>query len=277
MGLLEKLRSLPRQMAGHAEILKSHATERLKQKAGEMREAIGPQKLEPVKEPERPFGREGAEDVKQVVWTGHTVESQQGRRYYGAVGLTQQGYYRAAEVQVYGAEERWRWQTGRHSIKADAIGHAEKMSALRLKPERETKPAKERTPHPHVINPDYFPNVWCGKAAGTPSGTLVGVVNMDRSDHQFYAGVHHFPNSPEGETVVRWVHQPHATKEQAIARAETFVRRGVRSMKYRAQQMKAQFKEWKEDAALGRQPQGRSKETSGALKFERREGPMIQR
>ena len=76
----------------------------------------GHRKTEPVKQPERPFGRdEGGDDVKRVVWTGHTVQTPEGQAYFGAAGLTQGGYYRAAEVQVYGSEELWRWQAERHT------------------------------------------------------------------------------------------------------------------------------------------------------------------
>ena len=105
----------------------------LNPEAAEIREAIGPEKVEPVTYPERPFGRdEGGQDVKQVVWTGHTVQTPEGRAYFGAAGLTQAGYYRAAEVQVYGSDELWRWQAERYADKEDAIASAESLSANRL-------------------------------------------------------------------------------------------------------------------------------------------------
>ena len=123
-------------MAAQADALKASAAAALREKAAGIREAIGPDKAEPVKPPERPFGRdEGGEDVKQVVWTGHTVQTREGQAYFGAVGLTQGGYYRAAQVQVYGAGELWRWQRELHTVKDDAQKSAEIMSANRLNPE----------------------------------------------------------------------------------------------------------------------------------------------
>lgn len=132
-GLWENVKG---RVAAHADALKASTAAALREKAAEIREAIGPEKIEPVTQPERPFGRdEGGEDIKRVVWTGHTVETSEGQRYFGAVGLTESGYYRAAEVQSYGAEESWRWQAERHTDKRDAIGSAESMSANRLSPE----------------------------------------------------------------------------------------------------------------------------------------------
>jgi hypothetical protein len=132
-GFLENTRQF---VAAQADGLKAGATAALRQKAAEIREAIGPGRMEPVTEPERPFGREeNGEDVKRVVWTGHTVRTAEGRAYFGAAGLTEGGYYRAAEVQVYGPEELWRWQNERHTEKADAIASAESMSANRLRGE----------------------------------------------------------------------------------------------------------------------------------------------
>lgn len=120
-------------VAAHADTLRAGAAESLRQKAAEFREAIGPQKTEPGAFPERPFGREeGGEDVKRIVWTGHTVQTPEGRGYFGAAGLTESGYYRAAEVQVYGADEAWRWQAERYTDKADAVASAEAMAANRL-------------------------------------------------------------------------------------------------------------------------------------------------
>ncbi len=93
-----------------------------------------PESMEAVK-PDRAFGRdEGGDDVKQVVWAGHTVRNPEGKEYLGAVGLTHNGYYRGAEVQVYGAEELWRWQADRHTVKQDAITSAEGASAKQLYP-----------------------------------------------------------------------------------------------------------------------------------------------
>ena len=68
--------------------------------------------------------------IKHIVWTGHTVRTVEGHAYYGAAGLTESGYYRAAEVQVYGSDELWRWQGERHADKADAIASAESGSAM---------------------------------------------------------------------------------------------------------------------------------------------------
>jgi hypothetical protein len=139
------LENFGRQLAAHADALTASAAARLREKAAEFREAVGPDKPEPGANPERPFGRdEGGEDVKQVVWTGHMVETQGGQRYYGAAGLTESGYYRAAEVQVYGSDELWRWQPERHADREDAVACAEKMTAGRLPgetPGKLTEPA----------------------------------------------------------------------------------------------------------------------------------------
>jgi hypothetical protein len=82
---------------------------------------------------DRAFGRdEGGEDVRQVVWMGHTVRSPEGKDFFGAVGLTNNGYYRAAEVQIYGADEVWRWQGERHTVRQEAISNAEGASTNRL-------------------------------------------------------------------------------------------------------------------------------------------------
>jgi hypothetical protein len=113
--------------------MKTLAADALKAKGNEIREAIGPEKIEPVKQAERAFGREGAQDVKKIVWTGHTVISPRGHSYYGAVGLTKQGYYRTAEVQVYGTQEKWRWEGERFMKLENAVGKAEANSAMRLK------------------------------------------------------------------------------------------------------------------------------------------------
>jgi hypothetical protein len=137
-GLLE---NTGKRVAAQADALKAGAAAALREKAAGIREAIGPDKLEPVKQPERPFGRdEGGEDVKRVVWTGHTIQTREGQAYFGAVGLTEGGYYRAAEVQLYGSEEVWRWQGELHTVKDDAQKSAENMSANLLNPE--STPAK---------------------------------------------------------------------------------------------------------------------------------------
>jgi hypothetical protein len=129
-GLWENVRG---RVAAQADALKASAAAALREKAAEIRDAIGPERIEPVTQPERPFGRdEGGEDVKRVVWTGHTVKTSEDKAYFGAVGLTQGGYYRAAEVQVYGADETWRWQAERHTVKEDAISSAQAVSANRL-------------------------------------------------------------------------------------------------------------------------------------------------
>jgi hypothetical protein len=130
------LNDVMQRAAARADAVKAGAAAALREKTAEIREAIGPEKMEPVKQPERSFGRdEGGEDVKQVVWTGHTVQAPEGQSYFGAAGLTQSGYYRAAEVQVYGSEELWRWQGERHADKEHAIASAESMSADRLRGE----------------------------------------------------------------------------------------------------------------------------------------------
>ena len=125
---VERLKAIPDWAATQAGNVKADAAAAVRKKAAGLREAIGPEKIEPVKPPQRPFGREGGEDIKQIVWTGHTVQSTQGMSYYGAVGQTESGYYRAAEVQVYGADEQWRWQAERHSLKDDAINSAQRAT-----------------------------------------------------------------------------------------------------------------------------------------------------
>lgn len=102
------------------------------------KDAVG---MDNMRQPERTFGRdEGGQDVKRVVWTGHTVETPGGQFYFGAAGLTKGGYYRAAEVQVYGSDELWRWQEERHTAKADAVASAESLSANRLAGEEIRQP-----------------------------------------------------------------------------------------------------------------------------------------
>lgn len=125
-----------KRMAAHADALKAWTGAALRGKASEVRKAIGPEKAQSIKEPERPFGKEnGGEDVKRVVWTGHTITSPEGKSYYGAVGLTQDGYFRAAQVQVYGSDETWRWQQQRHTARQEAVSSAGEMAANRLTPE----------------------------------------------------------------------------------------------------------------------------------------------
>jgi hypothetical protein len=137
-GGLEYIRQ---QLAAHADALRAGAASVLRQKAAEIREAIGPEKMEPVTYPERPFGRdEGGQDVSRVVWTGHVVRTPEGREYFGAAGLTESGYYRAAEVQVYGADELWRWQPERYADKEDAVATAETLTANRLAAEEARTP-----------------------------------------------------------------------------------------------------------------------------------------
>ena len=134
---------LKKRAARHADALKSETAAALKSKAAEISKAIGPQKAEPIKEPERPFGKEGGEDVRRVVWTGHKVKSPEGKIYYGAVGLTQGGYYRAAEVQAYGSDEQWRWQGKQYAVRDEAV-----KSAARITNERkgEKRMAQNKIP-----------------------------------------------------------------------------------------------------------------------------------
>jgi len=132
VGLLDRLKSIPRHLAAHADAIKTGAGDAVKARAAEWREAIGPEKIEPVKLPERGFGHEGGEDVKRIVWSGHAVRTGEGKTHYSAVGLTETGYYRCADVQVYGAEEKWRWDAKRHASKTDAIGQAQKGLAEKL-------------------------------------------------------------------------------------------------------------------------------------------------
>lgn len=68
------------------------------------------------------FEQLGGEDIKHVVWAGHVVRNTEGQSHYGAVGLTRTGYYRTAQVQVYGGgEEKWCWSPERHTGKYAAI------------------------------------------------------------------------------------------------------------------------------------------------------------
>jgi hypothetical protein len=137
-GGLEYIRQ---QLAAHADAFRAGAASVLRQKAAEIREAIGPEKMEPVTYPDRPFGRdEGGQDVSRVVWTGHVVRTPEGREYFGAAGLTENGYYRAAEVQVYGPDEMWCWQVERHADKEHAIASAETLAANRLAGEEARTP-----------------------------------------------------------------------------------------------------------------------------------------
>jgi hypothetical protein len=134
------LNNAKQRVTAQADALKDWVSTVLREKATEIRDVIGREKVERVKQPERPFGRdEGGEDVKRVVWTGHTVRTSEGHTYFGSAGLTQGGYYRAAVVQVYGSDELWRWQTERHHVKEDAISSAEKTIANQLR--QETVPA----------------------------------------------------------------------------------------------------------------------------------------
>ena len=80
-----------------------------------------------------------------MVWTGHTVQTPEGQTFFGAAGLTQGGYYRAAEVQVYGSDELWRWQLESYAEKADAIASAETLVANRLAAEEARQPMNGAT------------------------------------------------------------------------------------------------------------------------------------
>jgi hypothetical protein len=54
------------------------------------------------------------------------VRNGEGQSFYGAVGATHNGYYRAASVQVYGGGmEKWNWNPQRHTEKRDALASAE--------------------------------------------------------------------------------------------------------------------------------------------------------
>src|SRR5579862_1259567 len=110
------LKKIGRQISMRADILSAHAAESLRQGSASIRDALGPEKAEPQTYPERPFGREeGGADVARVVWMGHTIETPEGERYFGAAGLTENGYYRAAEVRAYGSDEHWCWNEERHT------------------------------------------------------------------------------------------------------------------------------------------------------------------
>jgi len=149
-GLLDTMR---RRMAAEADALKAGAASAFKDAAARIREAVGPERTKPVKQPERPFGRDGGgQDVMRVVWTGHTVEDANGQRHFGAVGRTKDGYYKTAEVRTYGGDEVWRWQDEKHPEKDIAAKEAATLSDSRLRPEQDdtTRPhgktEKEREP-----------------------------------------------------------------------------------------------------------------------------------
>ncbi len=128
-GLLDTMR---RRMAAEADALKAGAASALKDAAAGMRKTLGPERTKPVKQPERPFGRDGGgDDVMRVVWTGHTTQGRDGKSYFGAVGLTEGGYYRAAKVQRFGADELWNWHEESHTAKNAAIKSAESLGETR--------------------------------------------------------------------------------------------------------------------------------------------------
>jgi hypothetical protein len=134
MGVLDKLKALPRGLTRRAESLRNEVGAALKEKAVQWRDGLKPQMPTVSREPlrERAFGREGGEDVKHIVWAGHVVRNGEGQSFYGAVGATHNGYYRAASVQVYGgAEEKWNWNAQRHTEKRDAIASAAVSPAMK--------------------------------------------------------------------------------------------------------------------------------------------------
>lgn len=132
-GLFNTVRA--RAMA-HWGTLKTSASAFYKQKVTELRESVQPEKTKADLAPERFFDRtEHGADVKRIVWTGHTVETGQAQRFFGAVGLTKEGYYRAAEVQAYGGHEEWRWQSARYADKNEAVERASGLSMSKLHPE----------------------------------------------------------------------------------------------------------------------------------------------
>jgi len=124
MSLKDRLRAAPKQLAKYAGTIKAEFGEAATRQWKSWREAARPGKPEPNTATGRPFGREGGEDVKHVVWSGH-VKADGQQSFYGAVGLTRNGEYRAASVQVYGGGvESWRWNSERHIDKSVAISKA---------------------------------------------------------------------------------------------------------------------------------------------------------
>jgi len=99
---------------------------------------------------------------------------------------------------------------------------------------------------------ENFPNLWRGTGVATPSGTLTPVVNVDRADYRFYAGVQHLPADPEQSMALRWAQTPYENKKRAIEKAQTFARRGARSMTARHAEMQKLAAEYQEDLRMGR-------------------------
>jgi hypothetical protein len=134
MGILERLKALPGGLARRADALREDAGAALKEKAAEWRDAFKPQMPTASTNPhrERAFGREGGEDVKHIVWAGHVAKNAEGQSFYGAVGATNNGYYRAASVQVYGgAEETWNWSGQRYTEKKGTLAWVEVSPAMK--------------------------------------------------------------------------------------------------------------------------------------------------
>lgn len=134
MGILDRLKALPEDLSRRAETLRKETGAALKEKATQWRDGFKPQMPRVSEGPlrERAFGREGGEDVKHIVWAGHVVRNGEGQSFYGAVGATHNGYYRAASVQVYGGGvEKWNWDAQRYTEKRDAMASAEVSPAMK--------------------------------------------------------------------------------------------------------------------------------------------------
>jgi hypothetical protein len=119
---------------------------------------------------ERPFGRENSgADVKHIVWAGHTVRNSEQQSQYGAVGLTESGYYRSAQVQNYGGIEKWNWSAERHVDKKEAISVAESKSTASLLKKGGAKKVVDRSSV--IAEMDQNRSVQLEKA---PTGSLDG-------------------------------------------------------------------------------------------------------
>lgn len=134
MGILDRLKALPEDLSRRAETLRKETGAALKEKATQWRDGFKPKmpRVIPDQHTNRAFGREGGEDVKHIVWAGHVVRNGDGQSFYGAVGATHNGYYRAASVQVYGGGvEKWNWNAQRYTEKRDALASAEVSPAMK--------------------------------------------------------------------------------------------------------------------------------------------------
>jgi hypothetical protein len=134
--LMRRLGKVAKRVRQYAGYMREDAVSNLKDKAGQIGKAFMKGEKPSIHTDthrERPFSREnGGADIKHVVWAGHTVKNSVQQSQYGAVGLTENGYYRTAQVQSFGGIEQWNWSADRHVEKQGAISVAEYRSAESL-------------------------------------------------------------------------------------------------------------------------------------------------